>query len=80
MRESTAARAATEPPPITAMVVLSTAGMSVAAAMERGGMAATVKFLVRVLGLGIDGQRGENLGLLGWKDMEEDKDDKKAIV
>lgn len=67
---------------MTAMVVLSTTGMSVAAATEIGGMASTVEVLVRVLGLERNGQGGLNLELLGWKDMEEkdDRDDKYAIV
>lgn len=84
VRESTAARAATELPPMTAIVVPSKVG---AVAEERGGMANVV--VVMVMGLivvvvvSFGGAFGENAGGFGWwvwKPSGEESEAEKAIV
>ena len=65
MNERTAARAATELPPITARVVLSKVAPVVA--VERGGMAKGVGGdLVVVVVVSFGGVFGENAGGFGW--------------
>ena len=82
VRESTAARAATELPPMTARVVPSKVG---AVAEERGGMAnvVVVMGLIVVVVVSFGGAFGENAGGFGWwvwKPSGEESEAEKAIV